>query len=196
MLTEVIGKLDRAVLELALKDAFCDLSFYEGEEITTKLEEYLTCVENKTNTEEQNNEFFELAMPYIEHSVMKYGSYLLEGLKEGGKPGTFAANDSKGKVGLVPAEKTKLILGKESKAAYESELTEAEETQIWDDIYEAIFSAAKAGVAKAKTSLVKTGEKLKKSTLGALSASAKNFKKNLAGFKLPKGETPNPTANK
>jgi hypothetical protein len=182
MLTEVISKLDHVVLELALIDAFTDMCFYEGEEFSANLENYLTSVENKTNTEEHDTAFFEISMPYIEQSIMIYGRSIYEGLKEGGKPGKFAANDSKGTVGIVPAERNKLILGKDSKNAYNPTLTEAEEEKVWETIYEVIFPAAKAGIKKAKD---KAGKAIGDAVKGGV-ASAKMFAKNLSGFKIPK----------
>lgn len=185
MLTEVMSKLDRAVLELALVDAFTDMCFYEGEEFTAELESYLKDVENKTNTEEQDTKFFELSMPYIEHSVMKYGATILESIKEGGKPGKFAPNDSKGTVGITPAEKTKLILGKDSRAAYDakdSKLTEAEEIAVWEGLGGTIYPAVKKGVTKAQTMLVTTGNKLSNVAKSGLLATQKK----LSGFKLAK----------
>ena len=184
MLTEVISKLDRAVLELALVDAFADMCFYEGEEFIAELEKYLETVDNKTNTEEQDGQFFETSMPYIEHSVMKYGAGIYESIKEGGKPGKPPANDSLKKIGMVPAE-NKNILGKDSKAAYESELTEAEEIEIWEGLGKTIYPAVKEGIDKAKKKIKNTGKNLSNAITSGV-ASAKMFAKNLTGMKISK----------
>jgi hypothetical protein len=202
MLTEVISKLDRAVLELALIDAFTDMCFYEGEEFTAELEKYLSAVDSKTNTEEQDAMFFDIAMPYIESSIMVYGREIYEGLKPGGPKDSA---NTKGE-GLVGGELTKVInpKGKDEyleKAGLKTPpdakkgLTEAEEVAVWEGLGETIYPAAKAGLKRAKNAIVKTGKSLSAATTSGITAAAKNFKKNLSGFKLPKGEVPN-TSNK
>jgi len=185
MLTKVISKLDRAVLELAIVDAFYDMCFYESEEFIIDLEKYFESVDGKTNTEEQDTKFFESTMPYIEHSILIYGKSIMEGLKEGGKAGKPPANDSLKKIGMVPAETTKLILNKDSKAAYESEITEADETAIWEGVGSIIPDAAKRGFAKGKKALVNSVDKIGKSVKSGITVSAKLFSKNLKGFKIP-----------
>jgi len=191
MLTEVISKLDRAVLELALVDAFADMCFYEGEEFIAELEKYLEAVDNKTNTEEQDSVFFEASMPYIEHSVMKYGAEIYEGLKWNG-PGDPA--NTKGE-GLVGAEVTKIVnekgknkyltkAGLKVPAAAKKTLTEAEEIEIWEGIGTTIYPAVKEGIAKAKTALVKTGKSLSDATQGGILAAQKKLQKFLTGMKI------------
>ena len=191
MLTEVISKLDRAVLELALVDAFTDMCFYEGEEFIAELEKYLETVDNKTNTEEQDSAFFEASMPYIENSVMKYGAEIYEGLKWGGP--SDSAN-TKGE-GLVGAEVTKVVnekskneyltkAGLKSPAAAKKTLTEAEELAIWEGLGKTIYPSVKEGVAKAKTALVKTGKNLSNATTSGITAAQKKLQKFFAGTKI------------
>lgn len=191
MLTEVISKLDRAVLELALVDAFTDMCFYEGEEFIAELEKYLEDIDNKTNTEEQDNVFFETSMPYIEHSVMKYGTEIYEGLKWGG-PDDPA--NTKGE-GLVGAEVTKIV-NKKARDKYltkaglnvpttaKKTLTEAEEAEIWEGVGQIIYPAIKEGIAKAKTALVKTGKSLSDAAQSGILAAQKKLQKFLTDTKI------------
>lgn len=193
MLTKVISKLDNTILELALTDAFSDMCFYEGEEFIVNLESYLKDVDEETNTEEQDDTFFELSIPYIENSVMKYGIELYEGFKEAG-PATGDPGQTKNvttgadTVGLLDKD-TKNILRKKAGLANSEEskkLTEVEELQIWEGVGKVIYPAAKAGIEKAKAGLIKTGKNLSNAVKSGL-ISSKLFAKNLKGFKLPKG---------
>lgn len=200
MLTEVISRMDRAVFEIALVDAFCDLCFYEGDEFIADLDAYLDSVDAKTNTKEQDNAFIEFAMPYIENSIMLYSSTITEGLKAGG-PGDPA--NSKGE-GLVGGEVTKVI-GEKQRNEYltkaglkapsvQKKLTEAEEIQIWEGLGQDFINAAKEGSKKAKIILSKTGKNLADSVTSGI-VSAKNFAKNLS-FKIPEKKSANPAENK
>ncbi len=181
MLTEVISKLDRVVLELALKDAIYDMCFYEGEEISNILESYLQNVIAKTNTEEQNTMFFELAMPYIESSIMVYGAGLYEGTPEMIAPAD--KNTMQQKLGgpKGPLVGTQMI---DKNRALVHKLHESEET-IWEDVAKIIFEEGilEAGIKKAKGK----GK--------GLVSTKSSFGKNLH-FKLPEGGTPNPPENK
>jgi len=201
MLTEVISRMDRAVFEIALVDAFCDLCFYEGDEFIADLDAYLDSVDVKTNTKEQDNAFIEFAMPYIENSIMLYSSTITEGLKTGG-PGDPA--NSKGE-GLVGGEVTKVIGEKQrgeflNKAGLKTptnatkKLTEAEEIQIWEGVGQDLIKAAKEGSKKAKIILSKTGKNLADSVTSGI-VSAKNFAKNLS-FKIPEKKSANPAESK
>ena len=189
MLTEVISKLDSAILELALIDAFSDMCLYEGEELIANLENYLKDIEEGTNTGDQDNVFFELSLPYIEHSIMIYGKELYEGINEM----TIGADRN--------TVKSKALLGADSSSQLHNKnrndllkmikgqraLTEAEEIQIWEDISKTFYPTAKAGVKKAKIALIKTGKNLSNAVKGGI-VSNRLFAKNLMGFKLPKGD--------
>lgn len=191
MLTEVIRKLDRAVLEIALIDAFCDLCFYEGEEFTQDLINYLNEVDNGTNTEEQDNAFFEISMPYVEKSLMIYSSTINEGIPEvtvGADKNTL----EKAKAGAVGAEILTQMKHKSRELAKEK-LTEAE---LFEGLGRDMIEAAKEGTKKAGAVAFKTGKALADATKVGVVTGAKQFKKNLLGFKVPKGETPNPSENK
>ena len=190
MLTEVISKLDRAVLELALIDAFSDMCFYEGDELIVDLESYLEDVDNKTNTEEQDNAFLEFAMPYIERSIMTYGANLFEGIDEFNIPAERGSSGSNVKVKTGTDVNTQTLESSKNlakKVLKGNKLTEAEELAVWEGLYEAIIPSAKAGIAKAKTALVKTGKNLSNTVKGGI-LSAKTFAKNLS-FKVSKGKS-------
>ena len=180
MLTDVISKLDRVVLELALKDAFYDMCFYEGEEVASNLEIYLQAVVDKTNTEEQNTAFFESAMPYIEASIMVYGAGLYEGTPEMVTPAD--KNTLQQKMG-GPKGPMAISQAMDKNRAYVHKLHEGEEA-IWEDVAKVIFEegALKAGIEKSKGK-------------GKSITSAKKFGYNLH-FKLPEGGTPNPPENR
>lgn len=190
MLTKVISELENSILELALVDAFSDMCFYEGEELTAELESYLKDVEEGTNTEEQDNVFFELSMPYIEHSIMIYGKEIYEGINE---MTTGADKNIVKAKALVGADGTSQLHDKNRNNLLkmvnkQKPLTEAEEIQIWEGISKTIFPAAKAGIEKAKVGLIKTGKTLANTVKSGI-LSSKLFAKNLKGFKIPKEDT-------
>ena len=186
MLTEVISKLDRVVLELALKDAFYDMCFYEGEEFTADLEKYLSDVKSKTNTEEQNTAFFETSMPYIERSVMTYGSSLFEG------PHSVVVGADWNKVigqthTGAEASTSQIQDGAKKLLHAAKNLTEAEEAQVWEKVTTMLFTEG----------VILEGVKKSKGKKGAgPSATAQSFTKNFKGFSIPDGNTPNPSENK
>ena len=83
MRIDIISKMDRTILELALVDAFCDMCFYEGDKFIQRIEKYVSDVDAGSNTEEQDTAFFEVAIPYINNSVMIYfGASLTEAQEE------------------------------------------------------------------------------------------------------------------
>lgn len=179
MLTEVISKLDRVVLELALKDAFYDMCFCEGEEVVKLTESYLQDVIEKTNTEEQNIAFFELAMPYIESSIMVYGAGLYEGTPEMIAPADKNTMQQKMGGPKGPLAGTQML---DKNRAAVHKLHESDEA-VWEEVTNMIFTEGilEAGINKAKGN-------------GKISTKIA-FGKNLH-FKLPEGGTPNPPENK
>ncbi len=184
MLTEMISKLDRAVLELAIQDAFFDMCLYEGEELIANLENFIIAVENKTTTKEQYDIFFETTIPYIENSIAIY----YEGYK--GSPKDPAdtkevtvGGDTTGE--FNKAQYLKSVGLKVPAKAAKKPLTESEEAEIWEGVGSTIIPSAKAGIDKAKTFLVTSGKKLGDVTTGAIASVAKK----ISGFKLNKGKT-------
>ena len=159
------------------------MCFYEGEEVASNLEIYLQSVIDKTNTEEQNTAFFELAMPYIEASIMVYGASLYEGTPEAVTPAD--KNTLKQKMGgpKGPLAATQTI---DQNRAYVNKIHESEEA-IWEDVAKLIFEVGtlEAGIKKSKGK--------GKGKVKGLSATA--FGQNLH-FKLPEGGTPNPPENR
>lgn len=185
MITDMISRLDRPILELAVVDAFEDMCFYEGEEIINILEGYLEAVYNNTNTEEQDSLFIEMSMPYIEHSITKYASGIYEGLKSGGPKDPVNSKDG----GLVGAD-TVAVINKEARNQYlakaglktpdpaKAALTEAEQIKIWENtIGQIIYPAVKEGISNAKSALVKTGKNLSNSVQSGLLAGRKKMEK-------------------
>jgi len=182
MLTEVISKLDRVVLELALRDAFYDMCFYEGEEVANGVEIYLQNVIDKTNTEEQDTAFFELAIPYIESSIMVYGSGLYEGTPEMIAPADKNTMQQKmgGPKGPLVGTQT---LNKNREEVHK--LHENEEA-IWEEVANMIFmeGALNDGIKKAKTGLVKSGKKLSNVAQGGILNAQKKLQSFLTGMKI------------
>ena len=186
MLTQIISKMDKSILELALINAFYDVCFYEGEEIVSDLEVYLNAVDNKTNTEEQDNAFFEIVMPYIKNSIIVYN----EGIKDIAAPIDKIQNP----VGVVPAEAGKFLKSKDRAEfltnaglkvpASAKKLTEAEEAAIWEGFGQSIIPSAKMGISKAKNILAGAGEKLSRAATSGIAAASKGLQQHLAGFKI------------
>lgn len=164
MLTELISKMNYAILELALKDAFSDMCFCEGDEFMADLESYVNDIETKTNTQEQNNAFFELAMPYIEKSIMVY----CEGQKSI----------------VAPVDKKQILVGKTpvDKHIDPKQLTESEEIAIWEGVGKMIVPAAKGAIGKVKA-------KIGSPVLGGITIANNTFKKNLKGMKTTGGKS-------
>jgi hypothetical protein len=188
MLTEVISKLDRVVLELALKDAFYDMCFYEGEEVTDLVESYLQDVINKKNTEEQNIAFFELAMPYINSSIMVYGAGLYEGTPEMIAPADKNTIQQKMGGPKGPLMGTQMI---DKNRTMVNKLHESEEA-VWEEVTNMIFMEGllENGIRKAKGK-----GKGKDKGKGKSIISSKKFGYNLH-FKLPEDRSPNPPENR
>jgi len=196
MLTEVISKLDRAVLELAIEDAISEMCFYEGEELTANLESYLEDVKNETNTEEQDQSFFELSMPYIEKSIMVYG----RGLYESGTDDVVVKADEdkiKQEAGFIGAQalnqstkpRRKFALNTKGLDApgEDKKITESEE-EIWDDVFSSVlFESVKKGIEKAKKKILDFGENLGNATKAGI-ASAKNAFESKLSPEVPSGD--------
>jgi len=163
MLTKMISKMNHAILELALKDAFSDMCFCEGEEFMADLESYVNDIETKTNTEEQNSAFFELAMPYIEKSIKVY--------YENQKPIVAPVDKKQGLVGKAPVDKH----------IDPKQITESEEA-VWEGVGKMIVPAAKGALGKVKA-------KIGSPVLGGITIANSTFKKNLKGMKTTGGKS-------
>lgn len=189
MRIDIISRLDRTILELALIDAFCDMCLYEGEEFIKDLEIYLETVNNQTNTEEQDIAFLELSMPYVENSIEKYSSTISESEQKEFVTGSDKNELKRAKVGGVGADalrQAKTV----GRTLAKKELTEAEEIKIWEGVVGDMVSAAKEGVKKAANKSLIVGKSLGKAIPVGVAAAAKNFQKNLKGFKIPADKVP------
>jgi len=189
MLAQMISKLDHAVLEIALIDAFCDMCIHEGEEFTEELKDYLKSIDDKTNTEEQDNAFFELSMPYIQNSIERYSSTIIEAEQKEIVTGSDKNELARAKAGAVGADTLKQLKTKGRDLA-KKELSESEEAKIWEGVVGDVVSAAKEGVKKAANKSVIVGKSLGKAIPIGIAAAAKNFQKNLKGFKIPADKVP------
>jgi hypothetical protein len=132
---------------------------------------------------------------------MTYGAAFCEGAPEIIVPADEKTAENKT---VVPADTLRQLHNKNRKNLTDK-LTESEEIAVWEGVGKTIFPAAKAGLIKAKTALVKTGKSLSAATTSGITAAAKNFKitaaaknfkNNFSGFKLPKGEVPNTSEKK
>jgi len=176
MRIDIISKMDRAILELALIDAFCDMCFCEGDELIQSIEKYVSDIDDKKNTEEQDIAFFEVAVPYINNSVIIYcGASLTEAQEEKiTGADTFVKSN-------VPAD----VLNQTTNAAREGakekllgksvkKLTEEEETILGDLIFETL----KTSIVIAKNKITKVGKSLADATSAGLVAAQKKIAKN------------------
>lgn len=181
MLTTMISKMDRAILEIALINAFSDMCFYEGEEFMADLESYVNDVENKTNTEEQDNLFFELSLPYIEKTIMAYYEGAPKPIHVGADE-TSAKLDKSGGTGSDVNRQT----SESGKQKFKSIIKDSEEidTAAWDTLIEAIFPAVKEGIEKAKKKMSEVGGRLSLAAKASIAAAQKKLQAHLSGFKI------------
>lgn len=190
---EIISKMDRAILELALIDAFYDACIFEGEEFTSCLIEYLDSVDKGESTGEQNVAFFEMTLPYVERSLYFYASTIHEGTKTEAVTGADKNDLQKIKTGGVGAD----VLTQMKDDSRETAKKELAESAILEGLVQDMIEAAKAGARKAVVKMLQTGDALADATKVGLETGVKQFKKNLAGFKIPvKTKSPNPAENK
>jgi hypothetical protein len=173
MRIDIISRLDRTILELALIDAFCDMCLCEGDEFIQSIEKYVLDIDSEKNTAEQDIAFFEVATPYINKSVMVYGGESLNEAQEEKITGADTLAKSN-----VPADvnaqtitaaredaKDKLI-GKSVK-----KLTEEEEIVLGQIIFETL----KTSLVLAKDKIDKTGTAMMNATTAGIAAAQKKF---------------------
>ena len=140
-----------------------------------------------TNTEEQDNAFLELSMPYVQNSIEKYSSTISEGAQ---KEVTVGADKNTLKPNILVGADILKQAKTNSRALAKKELTEAEEIKLWEGVAGDMINAAKEGVKKAANKSLIVGKSLGKAIPAGVAAAAKNFQKNLKGFKVPKGKLP------
>jgi len=176
MRIDIISKMDRAILELALIDAFCDMCFYEGDEFIQRIEKYVSDVDAGSNTEEQDIAFFEIATPYINNSVMVYGG---ESLIEAQEEKIIGADTlAKSNVPADAINQTGKDARDEAKEKLAGKvvkkLTEEEEAILGDIIFETL----KASLVVAKDKIIKVGKNLADATAAGVIAAKKRFVEN------------------
>jgi len=176
MRIDIISKMDRAILELALIDAFCDMCLYEGDEFVQSLEKYVSDIDARKNTEEQDIAFFEIATPYINNSVMVYGG---ESLIEAQEEKIIGADTlAKSNVPADAINQTGKDARDEAKEKLAGKvvkkLTEEEEAILGDIIFETL----KASLVVAKDKIIKVGKNLADATAAGVIAAKKRFVEN------------------
>ena len=176
MRIDIISKMDRAILELALIDAFCDMCLYEGDEFVQSLEKYVSDIDARKNTEEQDTAFFEIATPYINNSVMVYGG---ESLIEAQEEKIIGADTlAKSNVPADAINQTGKDARDEAKEKLAGKvvkkLTEEEEAILGDIIFETL----KASLVVAKDKIIKVGKNLADATAAGVIAAKKRFVEN------------------
>lgn len=191
MVLEIISRMEIPVLELALTDAFCDMCIYNGEEFIQVLEQYIDDFEAGKSTEEHDKEFFEIAEPFLNHSILAYASYLVEGASEITVPADKANAENKSQVAADALSQTKDDAREKlqkvkgfSVPKNAKKLTEAEENDILEGIGQIIPNAAKEGIKKAKDYIVKTGGKLANATTSGIASAQKKLQNYLIGTKI------------
>jgi hypothetical protein len=176
MRIDIISKMDRTILELALVDAFCDMCFYEGDEFIQRIEKYVSDVDAGSNTEEQDTAFFEVAIPYINNSVMIYfGASLTEAQEE-----KITGADTLAKSN-VPADALNQT-GKDARddakdklaGKVVKKLTEEEEAVLGDIIFETL----KGALIVSKDKIINVGKNLADATTAGVVAAKKRFVEN------------------
>ena len=139
----MISKLDRAVLELALKDAFYDMCFCEGEEFVNELVGYLDDIKTGTNTTDQNMAFAEISIPYIENSIAVY----CENVKDPHVGADF--NTLASQKGITGSDVNRITNAGNLKKFIEMKgLTEAQEANIYDTVSQLTYSTLMEGIEK------------------------------------------------
>jgi len=176
MRIDIISKMDRTILELALVDAFCDMCLYEGDEFVQSLEKYVSDIDARKNTEEQDTAFFEIATPYINNSVMVYGG---ESLIEAQEEKIIGADTlAKSNVPADAINQTGKDARDEAKEKLAGKvvkkLTEEEEAILGDIIFETL----KASLVVAKDKIIKVGKNLADATAAGVIAAKKRFVEN------------------
>ncbi len=75
-------KTDNAIFDMIFEDAFKDMCMYEDQETIIKiLENYISCIDNKTYDSQAISDLFETLDSYIQHGINIYSS--AEVLEEG-----------------------------------------------------------------------------------------------------------------
>jgi len=161
---------------LALIDAFCDMCLYEGDEFVQSLEKYVSDIDARKNTEEQDIAFFEIATPYINNSVMVYGG---ESLIEAQEEKIIGADTlAKSNVPADAINQTGKDARDEAKEKLAGKvvkkLTEEEEAILGDIIFETL----KASLVVAKDKIIKVGKNLADATAAGVIAAKKRFVEN------------------
>lgn len=176
MRIDIMNEMDRAILELALVDSFCDMFFYEDEEFIEKTKEYLNSLETGKNTEEQDATFFEKAGPYIDNSIMIYsGQRLIESQAE-----KVVGADSFDK-SSVPVDTTNQMGEAAREAAKKKLLVKpakklTEQEEIFGQI---IFESLKTSLDITKAKINKVGKSLADATAVGIITAKKRFQENL-----------------
>lgn len=104
---DVANKLDNSIFRQALTDAVTDMCFYEGDEATDEMEQYINLVKDGKNTVDLDQAIMDRLVPYMENSILIYGKYLAEGeIKSGGGQFVTGASSMKAKQasGVASAE--------------------------------------------------------------------------------------------
>ena len=176
MRIDIISKMDRAILELALIDAFCDMCLYEGDEFVQSLEKYVSDIDARKNTEEQDIAFFEIATPYINNSVMVYGG---ESLIEAQEEKIIGADTlAKSNVPADAINQTGKDARDEAKEKLAGKvvkkLTEEEEAILGDIIFETL----KGALIVSKDKIINVGKNLADATTAGVVAAKKRFVEN------------------
>lgn len=191
MLIEVISRMDKSILELALVEAFCDMCFYEGEEFVQELEKYIADVESGQVTDEQINNFFNMAESYIDNSIMIYGAHLIE--EGAGEIAVGADKANAENKSSVPADALSQIKDKSREELQKlkkfnvpanKKLTEAEELAVWEGVGQIIPSAVKEGIAKAGKKVKEIGGKMSTSVTSGIAAAQKKLQQHLINTKI------------
>lgn len=176
MRIDIISKMDRTILELALVDAFCDMCLYEGDEFVQSLEKYVSDIDARKNTEEQDIAFFEIATPYINNSVMVYGG---ESLIEAQEEKIIGADTlAKSNVPADAINQTGKDARDEAKEKLAGKvvkkLTEEEEAILGDIIFETL----KGALIVSKDKIINVGKNLADATAAGVIAAKKRFVEN------------------
>lgn len=182
MLVGIISRMDKSILELALVDAFFDMCFYEGEEFTKQVEQFIIDIEEGKITEDQANKFMSMAEPYIDNSLLAYGSHLMESIpdvKLGADKSTAVSKTHVGAdvIGTQSLKRAKEEIQKAKKFNTKSKtLTEAE---IYENLATIIPDKVKKGVNKFKEKAGKLANSLNKATISGVSAAQKELQSHM-----------------
>ena len=163
--------IDRAVLELAFTDAFYDVCFYEGDKFVDWMDSYLTEVDNKTNTKEQDATFLETTGPYIKNSLKLYSAPICEGFKEGG-PKNDPANTKDVTVG---GELSSVSNPSVKKNLQDNAGIKSSTKKLAEDIKEIMIQSAKSGSMKYRNITETVNKNLTESAMVGITSGVKRY---------------------